>query len=408
MKVKRNSYRLFSRRPQRRSGCASLLVLLLVTMAVVVLGRHWIGLRLNQNRNLGPAVSLPDAFAAFNKGDLKSAVEFAHQLLERDGADVAVYELLVRALIYRSYSDVRREDDRAKALEASREAIRRLPRDLDMQALHGYALQATGSAEEAGRIALRIVEREPDHILARIVLSLSYGARGIAQAALREAETGLEFALKQRRYELESHRAMALAYGDMGNYRAALAELDKAVAYNGKLIPLHFEKALFALQVGDVDQATVSYFTIMAMSADNVKARTRLCELSERLQERDAALRYCQEVTALAPLWDDGWYALGRLRFLDGDYEQAKSAFGRCSRLQVEGGVAIQDRQLDCWYLQGQSAEIIGDCDSLTLIYREFQDMAREAGLPQTWSYPPDGPPICAGAVLRARQAASP
>ena len=250
--------------------------------------------------------------------------------------------------------------------------------------------------------------REPDHVLARVVLSLSYGARGIAQAALREAEAGLDLALNQRRYELESHRALALAYGDMGDYRAALGELDKAVGYNGKLIPLYFEKALFALQVGDVDQATVSYFTIMALAGENVKARARLCELSERLQERDAARRYCQEVTALAPFWDEGWYALGRLYFLDGEYKEAKSAFGHCSRLQVEGGVAIQDRKLDCWYLQGQSAEIIGDCDSLTLIYREFQDMARQAGLPQTWSYPPDGPPICANAVLRARQAASP
>jgi len=385
-----------------------LLVLLLVMVGVVVVGRHRVGQRLNQNRVLGPTTSLVEAFAAFNNGDLRSVVDYAQQVIEQGDADAAAYELFVRALIYRSYSEIGRESDRVTALEVSREAVARLPRDLDMQALLGYALQAAESAGEAGRIALRIVEQEPDHVLARIVLSLSYGSRGIAEAALREAETGLKMAREQNRYELEGHRALALAHGDMGEYRVALVELENAIGFNGKLIPLHFEKALYALQVSDVDQATVSYYTIMALDEDNVKARARLCELSERLQERDSALRYCQEVTKLAPVWPEGWYELGRLYFLEGDYEMAQSAFGQCSRLQIESDIAIKDRQLECWYLQGQSAEILGDCDSLMLVYREFQDMVRDAGLPQTWSYPPDGPPVCARAALRARQAASP
>ena len=399
---------MFSRRSPHGSGCAPLFVLLLVTVGVVLVGRHWIGQRLNQRGAPDPAASLSDALAAFDSGNLLSAVDYARQVIERDGADQAAYELLVRALIYRSYTDVGRELDRIRALEVSEEALAKMPRNRDILALQGYALQAAGSAEEAGRIALRIVEREPDHVLSRIVLSLSYGARGIASAALRAAETGLELARQQNRYQLEAHRAMALAYGDLAKYQAALEQLDKAVSFNGKLIPLHFEKALYALQVGDVDQATVSFYTIMALDEDNVKARARLCELSERLQERAAALRYCQEVTELAPIWADGWQELGRLYFLEGDYEKALSAFGHCSRLQIESGVAIQDRQLDCWYLQGQSAEILGDCDSLKLVFLEFQGMAREAGLPQTWTYPLEGPPICAASHLKTGESAWP
>ncbi len=408
MKVTRNATVLFSRRLPRGSGCAPLLVLLLVTMAVVVVGRHWFGQRLSQNRSPGLSASLPEALAAFYSGDLQSAVEYAQQVIERDGADAAAYELLARALIYRSYSELDRESDREIALEVSREAISRLPRSVDMQALNGYALQAMESAEEAGRIVLRIVEREPDHVLARIVLSLSYGARGISEAALREAEIGLKLAREQSHYQLESYRALALAYGDMGNYRRALEELDKAIGFNGKLIPLHFEAAHYALQVSDIDQATVSYYRIMALDEDNVKVRARLCDLSDRLQERDSALRYCQEVTERAPIWTEGWHKLGRLYFLQGDYEMAQSAFGQCSRLQVEGAVAIEDRQLECWYLQGQSAEILGDCKGLTSVYQEFQEMVSLAQLPQTWSYPPDGPPACAREAIRARDTASP
>ena len=374
---------------------------------MVVSGRHWIEQRLNPNRSPQSAANLPEAFAAFENGDLEKAVEYATQVLERDGP-AAAYELLVRALIYRSYSEIDRALDRENALRISRGAVAELPRSQDLQAVLSYALQANGLADEAGRVALRIVERLPDHVLARIALSLSYGSRGIPGAALREAEIGLDLARETGRYQWESHRAAALARGDQGNYREALAHMDHAIRYNEKLIPLHFEAALFALQVSNVDRATVSYYRIMALDDDNVKVRVRLCELSDRLLEREAALRYCREVTELAPAWSEGWYKLGRLRFLSGDYLTAQSALSQCSRLQIEALVDVEERRLECWYLQGQSAEIRGDCAGLMKIYQEFLDMAAQAQLPQTWTYPPGGPPICAGATLTAQASAAP
>ncbi len=116
---------------------------------------------------------------------------------------------------------------------------------------------------------------------------------------------------------------MALAYGDLGKYREAVAQLDHAISLNGRLIPRHFEAAFFAMQISDIDKATVAYYRIMALDEDNVKVRVRLCEFSDRLLERESALRYCREVTELAPAWTDGWYKLGRLLFLGGDYVNA-------------------------------------------------------------------------------------
>ena len=162
------------------------------------------------------------------------------------------------------------------------------------------------------------------------------------------------------------------------------------------------------MQVSDIDRATVSYYRIMNLDEDNVKVRVRLCELSDRLLERESALRYCREVTELAPAWSDGWYKLGRLLYLAGDYLKAQNALSRCSRLQVEEEVEIQLRRLECWYLQGQSAEIRGDCTGLMAVYREFLDMVEAAQLPQTWTYPPGGPPICAGATVTAQISATP
>ncbi len=398
MKIQRPQSGLFARRASPRRGCAPLLVLFVVAAAVVVLGRDW--MRLNLRHGLAP-MNLAAAQAAFDRGDLSAAIAAAQQVLERDATDEAAYVLLIRALIYRSYVDYAGSADRAQALAFSQEALAVLPRSLSAQAAHGYALQANGQAEAAGRLALLVIESAPQHILARIVLSLSYGARGIFDAALREAELALSLAQAQRRYELESYRALAIAQGDRGNYRLALAQLEHALAFNNRLIPLHFETAHYAQQIRNFDLATVSYYRILTLDESNVKARARLCELSNRLQERASARTYCREVTQLAPQWATGWYKLGREYFLGGEYAPAQAAFARCAQLQVEQNVAVAERQLECWYLQGQSAEIRGDCLALMTVYEQFLEMARGAGLPQTWVYPPGGPPVCATARAR-------
>lgn len=378
-------------------------------MSVVALGRSWIGQWLNMQRAQRVAVNLPAARSALQAGDLSAAIEYAQEALNNEPIDPLAYEFLIRALIYRSYSEIGRESDRERALAVSATALGKLARNDDMLAARAYALQANGAADEAGRIALRVIERSPDHVLARIALSLAYGAQGIFEAALREAELATDLADRIRDYQLESYRALAIAHGDLGNYQRALVELDHAIGFNSKLIPLHFESALFALQVSDIDRATVSYYRVMSLDEGNVKVRVRLCELSVRLQERSSALRFCQEVTQLAPDWADGWRRLGREYFLSGSFGEAQDAFAQCARLQLEQNVSADDLQIACWYLQGQAAEIRGDCDSLLAIYQEFLDLARRADLPQTWSYPPGGPSICVRATATATpQVASP
>ncbi len=403
MKISRNTVGLLGPPSHRARGCVPLFVLITVALAVVVLGRNWIGQRLNLARPQRMTVDLAVAQAALDGGQLGTAIAYAGQILERDGSDEAAYELLIRSLIYRSYSEVHREADRVLALEISREAIQALPRNLNMQAAHAYALLANDSPEEAGRIALRVIQRSQDHVLARIVLSLSYGGQGIFDAALREAWRSVELASQLGIYQLESHRALAIAHGDRGDYQAAIAELERSISISGKLIPLHFELAHYAQQISDIDRATVAYYRILALDEGNVKVRMRLCDLSSRLREHSSALRYCGEVTALLPDGYDGWYQLGREYYLGGDYEQAQVTFHHCTRLQQEQDIAITDRQLECWFLQGQSAEIRGDCDGLLRIYREFLDMAERANLRQTWSYPPEGPPICAQSTMTAQ-----
>ena len=408
MYISRRKTALFTRRSRRGRGCMPLLVWLGVTVMVVALGRDWIGQWLHLNRPQRAEINFQSAQSAFDRGDLAAAIDYARQLLQRKPTDERTVTLLIRALVYHSYAEFDGDSARREALDLSQRGMGWLPRSLNMQAGRAYALQANGYSDEAARMALRVIKRSPEHILARIALSLSYGSQGIFEAALREAKVAAALSDQYQQYQMESQRTAAIAYGDLGQYEQAAAHIDRAIGFNRKLIPLYFERALYAMQMGNSDLASVSYFQVMAFDADNVKVRLRLCEMSSSLQERAPAIRYCGEVTELAPKWSDGWYQLGRAYFLQGDFASAQKAFHQCARLQVEQGIAIAERQFECWYLQGQSAEILGDCEALMAAFNEFLEMTSRARLPQTWSYPPGGPPICADAPTAAAVYSSP
>jgi hypothetical protein len=65
--------------------------------------------------------------------------------------------------------------------------------------------------------------------------------------------------------------------------------------------------------------------------------------------------------------------------------------------LQVAQNVPVPERRFECWYLQGQAAQINGDCPALIATYNEFRAMALDERVQQTWVYPPEGPPGCTG-----------
>jgi tetratricopeptide (TPR) repeat protein len=328
---------------------------------------------------------------AFNNGDLDSAIAAARSIWAAQPDNVEVLIWLARSLIYRSYSDYDRGIDREVALQITTDAYSRMPDSADVLAIHAFALQANGQAVRAARVAEEALALEPGHGLAQIARGLAYGSAGAFDVSLRETQTAASGGV----WQVDAQRALAISYSDLGQYREAIEAVDGAIALNERLLALHFERALYALQLGDTDRATAAYFRVLAYDPTNVKARLRLCEVSSMLREQDSALRYCQEVTQLAPTWSDGWHRLGREYFLQGNFRAARESLGRCSSLQVMMGAPIAERQFECWYLQGQAAEILGDCDTLLATYNEFRAMAAEADLPQTWTYPPEGPAIC-------------
>ena len=194
---------------------------------------------------------------------------------------------------------------------------------------------------------------------------------------------------------MDTERALAISYSGVGDYERAVASVEHALELNGRLLPLLFERALYARQLGDAGAASVAWFRVLAIDPGNVKARLRLCELSSILREREQAITWCRQVTARAPAWAEGWYWLGYEYFLQGDFHMAQASFKQCAALQQEQAVPLLQRRLECWVLQGQAAELTGDCIGLLRAWRELRAMARNADLGQTWVYPPEGPAVC-------------
>lgn len=171
MRISRNQSHQFTRRSRRGRGCLPFLILVGVAVTVIAMGRNWIGQWINLNHPQNTQINLQSAQSAFNNGDLATSIDYASQLLAETPTHEQAIHLLVRSLIYQSYSEYGGVESQQQALDISRQGLASHPRSLDMQAIRAYALQANDQSDEAGRMALRIIDRSPEHIMARIVLS---------------------------------------------------------------------------------------------------------------------------------------------------------------------------------------------------------------------------------------------
>lgn len=394
MRIQRSRSRLSFRR-RRQAGCLSFFVVFVMIGSISAGVFAWLSRWREPEESIAGMNTdvLRSAYNAFERGDLTGTISIARQILEQMPAQPDAVLLLTRALIYRSYGEFDRAIDRQLALEVTTEARRIDPLNPHIQAAHALTLVAADNPAEAADVARSVLEDYPDNVIARIALALAYGSVGSFEVALRESTRALDAAEGWMR--VDALRAQAISQSDLGAYDDAVKSVENAIEINPNLVLLYFERAQYALLLGDSDAATVAYYNVLVHDENNVKARLRLCELSSLMRESDMAIRYCTEVTQRAPNWSEGWYRLGMEYFLQGQFHEAQTSLNRCSTLQVMQNVPVEERRFECWYIQGQAAEILGDCPSLIALYNEFRIMTADEHIQQRWTYPPEGPPMC-------------
>ncbi|MBK8020544.1 MAG: tetratricopeptide repeat protein [Chloroflexi bacterium] len=398
MRLHRSRSNLSFRRQRRSMGCLSFILTSLLLAGAGAVVWSWVN-RLSDRAIPGIAAGseVAAAQAAFDQGDLSSAIARAQQALAANPEDLNALYILTRAFIYRSYAEYNLASDRERALTFTREAIERAPTDRDVMAIHAMALQAAERPADAADFARRALE-EPvaSSAIARTALALALDSVGSYDQAVQESLRAVQEAAS-RPALVDALRSLALGYRDIGRYADAVATVDRALELEDRLLVLHFERAQYSLLLGDSDSATVSYFEVLTRDVNNIKARLRLCELSSIMRERERAVEYCEEVTERAPSWYEGWYRLGMEYFLQGNFEKAQNSLHRCTTLQTLLDLPTSDLRFECWYIQGQAAEIRGDCPSLVAVYNEWRAIAVDHQVRERWTYPPEGPPNCAG-----------
>src|SRR5688500_17236159 len=238
------------RRGRRRSGCTPLTLVTGALAGLLVIAFGWLaGIIMPPPQ---PAVvDLESVRRAFDSGDLDTAVDAAEKALAASPGQPDAVLMLVRSLIYRSYTDWNRTSDRQRALEIATAAASRAPSNPDAQSALAFARHAAGRPLEAFNAAASALRADPAHTFARVV-------HGLADAGAGSCDRGIvqvQQAVKADDFNVDALRALAVIQSDTGRYRDAAQTIDQAITLNWGLIPLHFERALYALQIGDAGAA---------------------------------------------------------------------------------------------------------------------------------------------------------
>ncbi len=231
MRIERSRSRLTFRKRRRRSaGCLSILFSIALVIGVGMVGWLWFNRLTNPVRPGSTSDLMASAQNAFSRGDLSGAISLARQVLSDQPDDSGALTLLVRALVYRSYAEYNRASDRDVALEATSAMLATHPADPDVLAIHAFALQAMSQADDAADTARRVLEANPDHALARTSLALAYGSVGAYEAALRESQHAVQAATTADD-GLDALRALAIASSDTGSYDTAVRTVERAMTH---------------------------------------------------------------------------------------------------------------------------------------------------------------------------------
>ena len=342
---------------RRRAGCASWLLVIGLVVGVSSLRLEaW----LRSRRDRAGAVS-PRGLAGPGTRCLQPGRPgwprggAAFQRLASDAADTDALRLLTRALIYRSFEgEYDRAIDRQMAMQFGARAVARAPSNPEMSRMYAYALAVNGQPADAADTARRALEaartRSTPASRCRARLWRSRDRRG--RPARSRARHECRDPGKTRWMHLVAGR---------DRLRVTSAAMTKqpgwptrAISLNGRLLSLHFERALYALQTGGSGWRNPTFSQVLALDETNVKAHMRLCELSSLLRESDAAVRYCGRVTSCAVM--GRWLVPPRPGVFARKFGARRIRCINARGCRWRQNVPPAERRFECWYLQGQAS----------------------------------------------------
>lgn len=309
---------------------------------------------------------------SFQNGDLEEAVDYYSQAAALEPDNLPVQFEYVRSLIYRSFAGRTFAFLQEVALDVAEDVIERHPDDPHALALYTLALIENGRSEEAIATGIRAVEEDPTWAEAHAYLGMAYRAQGRWQLAI---ETG-ERAVQLDDGSVDAKRALALSLSFVGAFDEAIAVYNEAIRTAPNLDVLYFELAPYYLVSENYDAAIAAYDQILANDPSNVKAYTRKCETYFRQRDDARAQESCEQALALDDSFPEAWRQLGMVRYTRRNYEGAIEAFELCANIQDARNFALDEREIECWYLRGLAHYLLDRCDLAVPLLQETLSMS--------------------------------
>lgn len=307
------------------------------------------------------------AEAAFQAGDLEESVNKYRDAarLEPDNLDV-VFQF-VRALIYRSFAGRNYAFLAEEALAVAEQTVQKYPDDARAQAMYSLALVENGRSEEAIAAGIRAIELAPQWAEAHAYLSMAYRAQGRYRQAIESADRAVEL----NEMSVDSKRALALSLAFVGEFDLAIQAYNDAIAIAPRMDALYFELAVYYLAQENYDAAVAAYDQVLANDPANVKAYTRKCEAYFRQRDDARAQEACEQAILLDNTFPEAWRQLGMVQYTRRNYEGAIESFETCAEIQEARNFALDDREIECWYLRGLAWYLLNRCDEAVPLLQE-------------------------------------
>ena len=186
-------------------------------------------------------------------------------------------------------------------------------------------------AQKAIQEALRLDSKLPE---ARAALALGYQTEGNYPAARAEFEAALA-----QRPELDwAWARLGSVCGSLGEYEAGLAALNKSIALNPKRASYYLMLGAFHDRFSNYDDATEAYRRATQLDPGNRMAWNNLGGVLLKLRHTDAAAASLSRALALADHASTR-ANLGMVYFIAGKYAEATAEYRRATELQPDKAV---------------------------------------------------------------------
>ena len=295
------------------------------------------------------------AAEAYDNGQLSDSIDLYAQASALDPSTVSYSVEQARLLIYRSaleYGD-QRDASLQAAIDAANQATLNAPFDPSGFAILGKAYDWQGRPDQAQSTIARALELDSSYALGQ-----SYLAE--AQVDLDrwdQAQETIGKALEMAPDSIDVRRDYGYILERLGDYASAATQYEAALQLNANLAFLRVALARAYRVEGNYTGALDQLFAAQVTEPNNPIIAFEIGRTYETyIGNPTEAINNYQQATDMDPSYPLPWLRLGTLRYFQGRYPDAISAFER--------SLALNTETLDLLYQLGLSYAYQGRCDT--------------------------------------------